>query len=47
MNHVGIVEYCENGVVHTIEGNTGDACKRKKYNVISQSILGYGIPMYG
>lgn len=47
MDHVGIVEYCENGIVHTIEGNTGDACKRKQYSMNSQSILGYGVPMYG
>lgn len=46
MDHVGIVEYYENGIVHTIEGNTGDTCKRKQYNVNSPSILGYGIPMY-
>ena len=45
-NHVGIVEYAENGVVHTVEGNSGDACKRKQYSINSSSILGYGIPMY-
>ena len=46
MDHVGIVEYCADGVVHTIEGNTVDACKRKEYPVNSRSILGYGVPMY-
>lgn len=45
-NHVGIVEYVENGVVHTVEGNSGDACKRKHYAINSSVILGYGIPMY-
>lgn len=45
-NHVGIVEYVENGVVHTVEGNSGDACKRKEYAVDSPNILGYGIPIY-
>ena len=45
-NHVGIVEYVENGVVHTVEGNSGNACKRKQYSINSSSILGYGIPMY-
>ena len=45
-NHVGIVEYVENGVVHTVEGNSGDACKRKQYAINSSSVLGYGIPMY-
>ena len=28
-DHVGIVEKCENGVVYTVEGNSGDACRRK------------------
>jgi len=45
-NHVGIVEYVENGVVHTVEGNSGDTCRRKEYSVNSPVILGYGIPMY-
>ncbi|WP_419016963.1 CHAP domain-containing protein, partial [Hominenteromicrobium sp.] len=26
-DHVGIVEKCENGIVYTIEGNSGDACR--------------------
>ncbi len=42
-NHVGIVEYVENNVVHTVEGNSGDACKRKQYSVDSSYILGYGV----
>ena len=46
IDHVGIVESCEGGVVHTIEGNTGDACKRFKYRVGSSFIAGYGIPDY-
>lgn len=45
-NHVGIVEYVENGVVHTVEGNSGDACKSKMYSVNNPSILGYGIPIF-
>ena len=27
-DHVGIVEKCENGIVYTIEGNSGDACRQ-------------------
>lgn len=45
-DHVGIVESCENGVVHTVEGNSGDACKQNQYSVGSSSIYGYGIPAY-
>ena len=45
-DHVGIVEKCENGVVYTIEGNSGDACRQKQYTVGSSSIYGYGVPAY-
>ncbi len=45
-NHVGIVEKCEDGVVYTIEGNSGNACKRQHYPVGSKKIFGYGCPMY-
>ena len=42
-DHVGIVEKVENGVVYTIEGNTGDSCARKSYSLGHYEILGYGI----
>ena len=45
-DHVGIVEKCENGTVHTVEGNSGDACKQRQYTVGSSNIYGYGIPAY-
>lgn len=45
-DHVGIVEKVENGVVYTIEGNTGDSCARKSYSLGHYEILGYGIPAY-
>lgn len=45
-DHVGIVEKCENGVVYTVEGNSGDACRQKQYTVGSSSIYGYGVPAY-
>lgn len=45
-DHVGIVEKCENGIVHTVEGNSGDACKQNQYEVGSSSIYGYGVPAY-
>lgn len=44
-DHVGIVERVENGTVHTIEGNSGDACCARSYPVGHYEILGYGIPM--
>lgn len=45
-DHVGIVEKCEIGVVYTVEGNSGDACRQKQYTVGSSSIYGYGVPAY-
>ena len=45
-DHVGIVEKCKNGVVYTVEGNSGDACRQNQYTVGSSSIYGYGVPAY-
>lgn len=45
-DHVGIVERCEGGIVYTVEGNSGDACRQRSYLVGSSSIYGYGIPAY-
>ena len=42
-DHVGIVEKCENGIVYTIEGNSGDACRQNQYPMGYYEILGYGI----
>jgi hypothetical protein len=46
VDHVGIVESCEGGVVHTVEGNSRDACRQKEYPVGSSNIYGYGLPTY-
>lgn len=45
-DHVGIVEKCEEGIVYTVEGNSGDACKQQQYRVGSGNIYGYGLPDY-
>ena len=42
-DHVGIVEKCENGIVYTIEGNSGDSCRQNQYPVGYYEILVYGI----
>lgn len=47
MDHVGIVEKCENRTVYTIEGNSGDVCRRLQYEVRSKKICGYGEVVYG
>jgi cell wall-associated NlpC family hydrolase len=45
-DHVGIVEYVEGEVVHTVEGNTSNSCARRSYRLDSRNICGYGTPMY-
>lgn len=45
-DHTGIVERVENGIVYTVEGNTGDSCAERHYSVGYYEILGYGIPAY-
>lgn len=45
-DHVGIVERVENGIVYTVEGNSGDACKQNSYTIGNSVIYGYGTPAY-
>ena len=45
-DHVGIVEKTENGLVYTIEGNTGDKCAERRYTVGEAPIFGCGSPTY-
>lgn len=42
-DHVGIVEKCEDGLIHTIEGNSNDVCMKKWYTVGDKVIMGYGL----
>ena len=46
INHIGIVERVEEAVVYTIEGNSGDAVRRRSYMIGDPSIAGYGVPNY-
>lgn len=41
-DHTGIVEKVENGIVYTIEGNSGDKVCENQYSVGHYEILGYG-----
>ena len=45
-DHVGIVQRTEKGIVYTVEGNSGDACRERQYAVGYYEILGYGVPTY-
>ena len=42
-DHTGIVERVENGIIYTVEGNTGDSCAERRYQIGYYEILGYGI----
>lgn len=45
-HHVGIVEFSEGGIVHTIEGNHGSKVAQNTYDIKSPKIMGYGQPAY-
>ena len=45
-DHVGIVEKVENGLVYTVEGNSGDSCRENRYAMGHYEIYGYGTPAY-
>ena len=45
-DHTGIVQKVENGMVYTVEGNSGDSCRINSYPVGHYEILGYGVPAY-
>ena len=32
-DHVGIVQKVENGIVYTVEGNSGDSCRVNQYSI--------------
>ena len=45
-DHVGIVEKVENGLIYTVEGNTGDRCVENRYYLGSAPVYGFGLPLY-
>ena len=45
-DHVGIVEKVENGLIYTVEGNTGDVCAERRYTLGSSPVYGFGLPLY-
>lgn len=45
-DHTGIVQKVENGIVYTVEGNSGDSVRINQYAVGHYEILGYGVPQY-
>ena len=39
---MGVAEYMEDGIVHTIEGDSGDMCRRNGYGIDSGAVFDYG-----
>lgn len=46
INHTGIVEKVQGGIITTIEGNTSDQVARRTYQFGSSEIAGYGRPKW-
>ncbi len=42
-DHVGIVIGTDGQRVYTVEGNSGDACRIRDYDINSSVIIGYGL----
>lgn len=42
-DHVGIVQKVENGIIYTVEGNSGNLCRVNRYSVGQYEIMGYGV----
>ena len=45
-DHIGIVESVQNGIIHTIEGNSNGAVRRQVYRVGHGNIRGFATPHY-
>lgn len=45
-DHVGIVEYVENDMIYTVEGNVGESCVENRYYLYSSPVYGFGLPLY-
>ena len=45
-DHVGIVEKVEDGLIYTVEGNSGDRCVENRYYLGSAPVYGFGLPLY-
>lgn len=45
-DHVGIVEKVEDGLIYTVEGNSGNLCVEKHYHLGSVPVCGFGLPLY-
>ena len=44
-DHVGIVEKVEDGLIYTVEGNSGNRCVENRYYLGSTPVYGFGLPI--
>lgn len=45
-DHVGVVEYTSDGIIHVIEGNNGEKVARRELSVNGRYIRGFIVPKY-
>ncbi len=45
-DHIGIVDYYEDGYVYTVEGNSNDMVRKKIYSIDSENIYGFAAPNF-
>jgi len=43
-DHIGIVDYYEDGYVYTVEGNSSDEVRKRVYDIKSEEIYGFASP---
>lgn len=45
-DHIGIVDYYEDGYVYTVEGNSSDEVRKRVYDIKSEEIYGFAAPNF-
>lgn len=45
-DHIGIVDYYEDGYVYTVEGNSSDEVRKRIYDIKSENIYGFASPYF-
>lgn len=45
-DHIGIVDYYEDGYVYTVEGNSSDEVRKRIYDIKSEQIYGFASPNF-
>ncbi len=45
-DHIGIVDYYEDGYIYTVEGNSDDEVRKRVYDIKSEEIYGFAAPNF-